>query len=219
MIVLGVDRWNGRWVGIALRDGRFHAAFVADDVAALVEQVDAPDAIGIDIPIGLPESGRREGERLARLEIGRRSSSVFWTPVRRALEAPTHEEANAISRELVGEGISRQSYALRDAILDVRSWMRTSGASPVEVHPEVTFAQMNGGALTRRKKSWSGQAERRVLLEREGIIVPDDIGVAGDAGPDDVLDAAACAWTALRAATGRARSLPDPPENGMAIWV
>jgi predicted RNase H-like nuclease len=41
---------------------------------------------------------------------------------------------------------------------------------------------------------------------------------------DDVLDAAAVAWTARRYVDGAARSLPDPPEafaDGWpaAIWV
>jgi predicted RNase H-like nuclease len=39
---------------------------------------------------------------------------------------------------------------------------------------------------------------------------------------DDVLDAAAAAWTARRKAVGEARSLPDPPElirgRPVAIW-
>jgi predicted RNase H-like nuclease len=41
---------------------------------------------------------------------------------------------------------------------------------------------------------------------------------------DDVLDAAAAAWTALRVSQGAARCLPDPPEtfsDGLpcAIWT
>ena len=47
-------------------------------------------------------------------------------------------------------------------------------------------------------------------------------GPAGQAPPDDVLDAAAVAWSAHRMATGTAQSHPNPPEeaNGhrIAIW-
>jgi predicted RNase H-like nuclease len=55
--------------------------------------------------------------------------------------------------------------------------------------------------------------------------VPDDLGAAGDgAGVDDVVDAAAAAWTGRRVAQSLARSLPDPPErfsDGLdcAIWI
>jgi predicted RNase H-like nuclease len=43
-------------------------------------------------------------------------------------------------------------------------------------------------------------------------------------GVDDVLDAAAVAWTAVRVARGVARHLPDPPERfsdgiDCAIWT
>jgi predicted RNase H-like nuclease len=44
------------------------------------------------------------------------------------------------------------------------------------------------------------------------------------AGPDDVLDALACAAIAQRIQAGTAQSFPDPPERDafglrMAIWV
>jgi predicted RNase H-like nuclease len=40
---------------------------------------------------------------------------------------------------------------------------------------------------------------------------PEDLGPAGAVPVDDVLDAAAVAWTAARVAAGTARSLSDPP--------
>jgi predicted RNase H-like nuclease len=43
-----------------------------------------------------------------------------------------------------------------------------------------------------------------------------------DTGVDDVLDAAAAAWSACRILNGQAKSLPDPPEvvDGypVAVW-
>nr|BFE75376.1 hypothetical protein GCM10020092_086770 [Actinoplanes digitatis] len=60
------------------------------------------------------------------------------------------------------------------------------------------------------------------MLARHGIVLPDHLGPAGQAPPDDVLDAAAVAWSAHRMATGAALSHPSPPEenNGtrIAIW-
>lgn len=65
------------------------------------------------------------------------------------------------------------------------------------------------------------------MLKDAGIVIPDHLGNAKAAGTDDVLDAAAAAWSAKRIATGTAVSLPDPPEpdiNGkencrrVAIW-
>jgi predicted RNase H-like nuclease len=81
---------------------------------------------------------------------------------------------------------------------------------------------MAGEPLTYAKKTWTGQARRRELLARHGIVLPDQLGPAGQAPPDDVLDAAAVAWSAHRKATGVALSHPSPPEDndgtGIAIW-
>jgi Protein of unknown function (DUF429) len=53
---------------------------------------------------------------------------------------------------------------------------------------------------------------RRQLLAEAGICLPDDLGSAGEkAAPDDVLDAAAAAWTALRVLRNQ-RPSPNPPE-------
>ena len=64
---------------------------------------------------------------------------------------------------------------------------------------------------------------RRSLLASNGMELRDDLGPAGVAGGDDVLDAAAAAWTANRVANGAAASLPSEPEVGSdshwaAIW-
>ena len=99
------------------------------------------------------------------------------------------------------------------------------GSRPVvEVHPELSFQEMAGGRLPASKATWSGLIARRELLQQHGIDLPDDIGTAGlRAGPDDVLDAAAAAWTAVRVASSTARSLPNPPQDldgvAAAIWI
>jgi predicted RNase H-like nuclease len=64
---------------------------------------------------------------------------------------------------------------------------------------------------------------RRRLLEQAGIVLPEDLGAASVVPPDDVLDAAVAAWSALRIARGEALTLPaDPPidRSGrkVAIW-
>lgn len=53
-------------------------------------------------------------------------------------------------------------------------------------------------------------------------MIPEEIAYAGDAGAEDLLDAAAAAWSATRIANGHALSLPDPPQvansRRIAIW-
>jgi predicted RNase H-like nuclease len=94
-----------------------------------------------------------------------------------------------------------------------------------EVHPEMSFSVMTGAPILARKTTWAGLTTRRAALAKRGIEVPDDLGPAGRlAGADDVLDAAAVAWTARRILTGDALPFPDPPVDlgsgrRQAIWA
>jgi predicted RNase H-like nuclease len=53
-------------------------------------------------------------------------------------------------------------------------------------------------------------------------VLPDNLGAAGAVPCDDILDAAAAAWSAHRIAKGIASSLPDPAQfvdgQSIAIW-
>jgi predicted RNase H-like nuclease len=82
-----------------------------------------------------------------------------------------------------------------------------------EVHPEVSFRAMNDGEpLAHRKKSAGGALERLRLLQRHGIHLPRLSQAVATVPLDDVLDAAAAAWSALRIARGEARTLPESVE-------
>jgi predicted RNase H-like nuclease len=91
--VLGIDACRGRWLAVALENGRFGGARVDADVAALVDAWPDVAAVGVDIPIGVPEVPTRAADRAARAFVGERRSSVFPTFPRVVVEAPTYEEA------------------------------------------------------------------------------------------------------------------------------
>jgi predicted RNase H-like nuclease len=197
-----------------------------DAVVAEAESVSPIDVIAIDIPIGIPEAGRREADALARGMLAGRASSVFSTPIRSALEASTFTEALAASVALTGKGLSQQSYALRTKILEIDAYLARAAAVVIEIHPEVVFAQMNGGApVPWSKKTWAGHERRRALLATQGIVLSGELGTPGAyAASDDMLDAAAAAWIARLHAAGETHSLPHPPQpmsNGGtgAIWI
>ena len=222
--VLGVDACKKGWVGIT----NDLAGYFGQDIELLISAVlaDGPlDVAAIDIPIGLPLSGSRQADVLARKLVGKRASSVFPTPVRAALVAASHSEASAINLGSTGKGLSQQAYGLGRKILEVDEWVRRAPCRVIEVHPEVSFAAMKGAPLDYAKSSWAGMEERRRLLSRAGIGEPCDIGIAGQkAAPDDVLDATAAVWTALRFTSGSAVSYPSPPEefgneDAAAIWA
>lgn len=227
--VLGVDACPAGWVGVVLDPTLRASVFVAADIAGLValvrEQHDVP-VVAIDIPIGLPDSGGRLADAEARRVLVGKSSSVFSTPVRSALEAATYAEAREANLAATDgrTSVSAQAYALRGKVLDVDAWVRSgAGAQVIEVHPEVSFARMAGGPVLARKKDPDGVRARREALAAHGIVAPPWFRGAGF-GEDDLLDACAVAWTAVRHSLGESVSLPAEPEVfsdqiPAAIWV
>jgi predicted RNase H-like nuclease len=223
---VGVDAWRGGWVAVVLEDGLVSSVGVA---ATLDEITDAnPDAaaIGVDMPLGLVDRGWREADRLGAARLGANRSRLFMVPPRAVWEAGTHEEAVLACRRLTDPpaGCSRQAWGLREKLLPANELYARMPGRLFEVHPEISFAELNGGApVAASKKTWNGQMARRALLAGAGIGLPDSLAGAGNVPPDDILDAAAVAWTARRIAAGQASSLPSPPQAGtdgeaIAIW-
>ena len=220
MRVVGVDVWAGAWVAVGLSERVEHVA-VFERLADVVAAFTASSVFGVDIPIGLPDSGVRLADAEARRFVGPRSSSVFSAPPRAVLTEPTYQAALARSRREHGRGLSSQAYHLGAKILEAEV-VAAADDRITEVHPEVSFRALKEAPLEYAKKTWNGQMERRALLAGAGIVLPDDLGDAGGVTADDVLDAAVAAWSARRIAADEAASLPHPPEPisgaSVAIW-
>jgi predicted RNase H-like nuclease len=222
--VIGVDACKKGWVGVT-SDLRGYFGATIDKLVATADGDGELEVVAIDIPIGLPLTGTRQADVLARGLVGKRQSSVFPTPIRLALLATSHAEGSALNLRATGKGLTRQAYGLGKKILEVDAWVRTVDRPVIEVHPELCFTTLAGHLLAHSKWSWAGAEERRRLLASAGILVPAEIGVAGElAGVDDVLDAAAASWTARRYAEGSATCHPETPEQFddgpvAAIWA
>jgi predicted RNase H-like nuclease len=209
MRVAGVDGTKGGWVAILLDDGRFVDDYLIQPVKSTFEELAVVEVIGIDIPIGFGPN--RTADKAARAFLRGAASTVFSTASREQLEAKFGP----------GLGLSAQSHALGERIIHVTD---LAAADPRihEVHPEVSFRAMNDGQpLRQRKKSADGALQRLELLRRHGIELA-RLEQAAAVPLDDVLDAAATAWSAHRIATGTAQTLPDPAElvdgRRVAIW-
>lgn len=215
--VLGVDGCAAGWVGVLLRPGAPPSVHHASDVAALVEQVREsvePAVVGIDIPLGLPDDGVRRADALARRALPGKGASVFTTLTRAAYQAPTYAAAREANLAATGgtHSASAQAWALRAKILQADHWLRgTPRVSVVEVHPELSFARMSGTPVRAAKRTAAGAAARRDVLRSVGFVAPGWFRGSPFA-EDDLLDACAAAWSALRHATGRSESLPEVPE-------
>ncbi|GAB3873305.1 DUF429 domain-containing protein [Terrabacter terrigena] len=226
--VLGVDGCRAGWVGAVLEPGaprpRVVVAPTIAELVAMVRESLGIRVVGIDIPIGLPDKTIRQADQLARNALPGKSSSIFSTLTRAAYLADSRLDADAVNRDLVGQGVGAQAFSLRDKIVEVDAWVRTRPTVTVlEVHPELSFATMTGAPIKASKKTDEGRSQRLSALAEAGLARPSVLEGQGYAA-DDVLDACAVAWTAARHAAGQARPLPDPPEvfsDGIpaAIWA
>jgi len=236
----GVDGCRNGWVvALARPDGSDVRVRVVPRFADVLTAAEAPAVIAVDIPIGLPERvgyGGRAAENAVRPLLGARQSSVFSVPSRAALAAQDYREACgiALATSEPPRKVSKQLFMIAPKIREVDVCLRaddSAAARVYEVHPELAFWRLNGErALDEPKKVKSrcyepGLALRRQLLVGAGF--PADVVDApppAGAGPDDLLDALACAAIARRIHEGLARPFPDPPERDalglkMAIWA
>ena len=236
----GIDGCPAGWVVAFVRSDLQEARVrLLPRFADLPAALEAPAIIAIDIPIGLPERagyGGRAAENAVRPLLGARQSSVFSVPSRSAVAARDYREACRIAL-LTSEPprkVSKQLFMLAPKIREVDAVLRADTALAqrvFEVHPEVAFWRLNGGAaLSEPKKVKSrpyepGLALRRKLLVSTGL-PPSAVAASPPkgAGPDDLIDALACAAVARRIHAGVARPFPEPPERDafglpMAIWA
>jgi predicted RNase H-like nuclease len=225
--VMGVDGFRGGWVGVQIEDqngaGRSFETKTFSSFKDVLVLDPFPDVIAIDIPIGLLDTactGGRECDRQARRLLGPpRSSSVFSPPVRPALGATDYEQARR-------HGLTRQGFGILPKVREVDEQMTPDLQKRIfEVHPELSFREMKGRSMAHNKKGSQGRLDRIQALEdrlpgfsRRNL----DIRPAG-VGADDLLDACAAAWTALRIAVCEAVRFPsDPPRDQkglrMEIW-
>jgi predicted RNase H-like nuclease len=233
MRVTGVDACRRGWVAVSLevpradaaradmvRGGapgveglRVEAVRVHESLAGVLEaeglEEDGGGVVGIDMPLGLLESGWREADLAARGLLGPRRSSVFAIPPRAVWAETSYQAANQRCRELTGRGFSIQAWGLRAKLLEADEYRGTCGQPLYEVHPELAFGAMAGAPLAHSKHTAAGRDLRRELLAQAGIVLPR----VPHAVATDALDGAAVAWSAWRIAAGRAVTLPDRPQH------
>ena len=237
LAVTGVDGCAGGWVAVTLSftggpavareaapptsprpEGRPGVACAVNvssvAVAATLGGLPLAGVTGIDMPLGLLSAGWREADLLARRALGRRGVTVFAIPPRPVWECATYAEANRVCRELTGKGFSVQAWGLRRKIAEADEFRRASSSLPqvqlCEVHPELSFAALAGAPLSDSKHTRAGLAIRRELLVRAGITLPPKVAGVPE---NDLLDAAAVAWSARRIVAGQAAVLTSPAQR------
>jgi predicted RNase H-like nuclease len=236
----GVDGCKGGWIAAFVRpDGGEARVRIVSRFADVLSAAETPAVIAVDMPIGLPPRaglGGRAAENAVRPLLGARQSSVFSVPSRDAIYAADYGEACRIAAATSDppRKVSKQLFNIAPKIREVDEALRTEPGAPArvfEVHPELAFWQLNGGApLGEPKKNKSRCYEPGLELRRRLLIaggLPEAAVTAPPpkgAGADDLLDALACAAIARRIHAGLAQPFPDPPPQdsfglNMAIWA
>ena len=220
--VVGVDGYARGWVAARLVRGslfwRAHATF------ADVLETYRGARLGVDIPIGLASAGPRACDVQARRLASGSPSSVFPAPSRSLVDE--YEPGMPFP---AGQGISRQAWNLIPKIQEVDRLMTPDRQRMVtEVHPECSFRSMAPEEVFVSKKTAVGASQRIEALSAwagmpdfnasVALMVPHGVPL------DDVLDAAAAAWTAERWREGRELVLPaDSPapldERGLGMQI
>jgi predicted RNase H-like nuclease len=164
MRVLGVDAYRKGprkgWIGVELDRGAFVDAYIADRLDTLLSAVNDIQVVGIDMPLGLVETGRRQADLDAHAFVrGPLCSAVFLMPPQAVWKREDNtwyddswEQANQRCRQLTrdelspdGYGLSRQTWGLHVKLREANGYLATNLH---EVHPEVSFAAMNGRPLS-----------------------------------------------------------------------
>jgi predicted RNase H-like nuclease len=187
-----------------------------------------PAMMAVDMPLGLPEQGGREAEKLIRPFLGARQSSVFSIPSRRAVYATSYRESCdiALATSNPPRKVSKQSYYLFDKIRELDSLITPDNQTFIkETHPELAFWLLNGKKALQTPKKIKGRVnqegieERFALLREAGFEEPflwqkRPSGV----GLDDLADACACCLVARRLNEGQAICFPqNPPADARGI--
>lgn len=228
---LGLDGTADGWMAVVLQDGRFADAFVVGSGAEAVARAE-PAAVAVDMPVGLLDVAVRESDAAARSALTGAASTVFNAPPRSVVDAwrrgevAAHADASELSRQVTGSGLSQQTWRLVPKIAEIDELAEAWGAGLRECHPELAFRQLTAGERLPRKRSWDGLMRRRAVLAGIGVVLPEVLPAGGHrAAPDDVLDAAVCAWVGAGIAGG-APLQPHPSQPGqvargrpIAVWT
>jgi predicted RNase H-like nuclease len=167
--------------------------------------------VGLFAPVGLLDqqvAGGRTCDREARALVGRRrGAAIRSAPARDVLL----NGASANGQAILDRPTRYFEAVAREVAREIAPYHQRTF---FEVHPEVSFYQLNDDRpLQYRKRSIHGQNERRALLQTkisrvERIL---DARIRG-VRKAHLLDAAACMWTARRAFGRAVTRMPMDPE-------
>ena len=205
--LIGIDGTSSGWVASmgSSKNKCLSTIIFSENLDKLLSEY--PDSVVvIDMPIELNKKKYlRQCDVLAKRYLGKNfQSSIFIPPLEKVLKCATYSEANMLSRQIVGKGLSKQSWHLKNKISEVQGLSKLS-IKMYEGHPECSFKMIKSEPLKAKKKSVLGIFERLDLLKKEGL---DPLSTSlklennSTIKIDDILDSMVLFLTALRIVEG-----------------
>jgi predicted RNase H-like nuclease len=191
------------------------APLVVSRLRDIIDEVPEYTVIAVATPIGLPGNEQPNGracDREARQLLGwPRAGAVRSAPQKAVVTAKGY--ASAVRRN--GGQLDVVSWQLLPRIVEATAEVQSHRQRTIfEVHPELSFHQLNGDRpLQHTKRSALGFDERRALLVKRlpSFELAETRGLPRSL-QGHLLDATAALWTARRIAARAVMRLPEQPE-------
>jgi predicted RNase H-like nuclease len=219
MKTIGVDACKKGWFAVSINSDNAWEIGIFDSIGDLWNASQNNALILIDIPIGLPDNGKRRCDVETRKILKKRASSVFPVPCRQAIHADTYQKACRINKKILDVKLSVQTWNISGKIREVDDFLRKNEKARRcvrESHPEICFWALAGQRpMAHYKKSERGFAERQKLLNRINPTTEKIFNSAmkrflrKDLARDDILDAIVLGISAA----SRKKSLVTIPNN------
>lgn len=234
VFAIGVQGCNAGWIAVHEHGGNFD--FVVEKNFSDLAKRFPRAFVGINMPIGLVDSGERECDTLARKRLDGNGDLVLDPPLRPTLAADSIEDARTQRKEIDGKDIDNDDWQRLQKVREVDDYIQKDDnlrGRIYEVHPELSFAHLNyGKAIAAPISSDEGREARIKALvsawRREWIDEmlarlkeehsPDEVS------PEDLVNAIACLWSTQRVLSDQAAwvgdlSVRDSIGLPMAIYI
>ena len=219
-LYLGADGCRGGWTLCVLDHGLVRLERY-NSIEAIIAAYPDFDVFLIDMPVGLrSRADQLRPDDLARKELSGRSSSIFPIPCRQSVYAETEEDQKQANLDVLGKSLPKQTINIIPKIRELDMFMNAHPEYKnriLESHPEIDFARLKGTTLMSKKKEYPGIKEREDLLKKylpaDALSSIQEKAKALKCNPDDLLDAACLAVTAVLTAQGMCETIPEHPET------
>lgn len=222
--------WAGKgWLTATIEDGAWELDHHPSMLSLWKYHSDA-ERILVTVPIGLPTTGRRRCDLLAKERVDRHRGSVPYAPIRPAVYEGNLEAAKR-RNERAGYSIQNQTWGVVPRIREVDEFLDAyPGARDRvhETHPEVCFAAYADEPLVEPPRTDAGIERRLAVLEGvwppageahrvavERYMRPSFASFVG--AERDVLDALVAAVTASLDGDRLAMLPNSPPRDGRGL--